>query len=108
MAALKLLVGLADRLAGGRVADLGKELEVTVRMAGLALGDRAEQRRGIGIALDVGLLREPQVAAVRLALAGEALLQVLVGLGAFEAHDVDSLSTARVEYAPGDPVRNDR
>ena len=56
------------------------------RVAGLALGDRAEQRGGVGVALDVGLLGEVQVAAVGLALAGERFLQVLVGLGAFEAH----------------------
>ncbi len=77
---------------GGRVADLGEELEVTVGVAGLALGDRAEQRGDVGVALDVGLLGELQVAAVGLALAGERLLQVLVGLGAVEvSHGVVSL-----------------
>ena len=54
------------------------------RVAGLALGDRAEQRGDVGVALDVGLLREVQVAAVRLALAGERLLEVVVGLGSVE------------------------
>ena len=53
-------------------------------VAGLALGDGAEQRRHVGVALDVGLLGEVQVAAVGLALAGERFLEVLVGLGALE------------------------
>ena len=90
---LGVLVGLAGdrRLAGcrscaptatpvDRVADLGEEVEVTERVAGLALGDRTEQRGDVGVALDVGLLREVEVAAVRLALAREGLLEVLVGL----------------------------
>ena len=68
------------RLVGHRVADLGEEVEVAERVTGLALGDRAEQRGDVGVALDVGLLREVQVAAVGLALAGERLLQVLLGL----------------------------
>ena len=54
------------------------------RVAGLALGDRAEQGGHVRVALDVGLLGEVQVAAVRLALARERLLQVLVGLAALE------------------------
>ena len=66
------------------IADLGEEVEVAERVAGLALGDRAEQRRDVGVALDVGLLREVQVAAVRLALAGERFLQVVVGSTALE------------------------
>ena len=58
---------------------LGEEVEVTERMAGLALGDRTEQRGHVGVPLDVGLLGEVQVAAVGLALTRERLLQV--GLG---------------------------
>ena len=87
MADLRLSSDVADRLAGRRIADLGEVLEVAVGVAGLAFGDRAEQRGRVRVALDVGLLGEPQVAAVGLALAGEGFLQVLVGLGAFEAHD---------------------
>ena len=60
---------------------VGEEVEVAERVAGLALGDRAEQRGDVGVALDVGLLGEVQVAAVGLALAGERLLQVVLGLG---------------------------
>jgi hypothetical protein len=81
---LEVVLGVADRLARRRVAHLGQVLEVAVRVPGLALGDRAEQGRHVGVALDVGLLGEPQVATVGLALAGERLLQVLVGLGAVE------------------------
>lgn len=64
----------ADRLVGDGVGRLGEEVEVAGRVAGLALGDRAEQRRDLGVALDVGLLREVQATAVRLALARERLL----------------------------------
>ena len=80
----QVVLGRADGLARHRIADRGEEVEVTERVAGLALGDRAEQRRDVGIALDVGLLREVQVAAVRLALAGERLLEVLLGLAALQ------------------------
>ena len=51
------------------------------RVAGLPLGDRAEEGGDVGVALDVGLLGEVQVPAVGLALAGERLLEVLLGLG---------------------------
>ena len=77
---LQVVGGRADRHAGHRVADLGEEVEVAERVAGLALGDRAEQRGDVGVALDVGLLREVEVPAVRLALARERLLEVVVGL----------------------------
>src|SRR3954471_16561214 len=81
---LQVVLRAADGDAGDRVADLGEEVEVAERVAGLALGDGAEQRGDVGVALDVGLLREVEVAAVRLALARERLLEVLVGLGTLE------------------------
>ena len=84
MADSQVVLGGADGLAGDGVADLGEEVEVPERVARLALGDRAEQRGDVRVALDVGLLGEVEVAAVRLALAGERLLEVLVGLGALE------------------------
>src|SRR5690242_18032076 len=40
---LEVLGGAADGLAGGGVTDLLEEVEVTERVTGLALGDRAEQ-----------------------------------------------------------------
>ena len=61
-----------------------EELEVAVRVAGLALGGRAEHGGDVVVALDVGLLREIEIAAVGLALAGERCLQVVFGLGSFE------------------------
>jgi hypothetical protein len=45
---LEVVLGVADRLAGGRVADFGEVLEVAVRVAGLALRRRAEQRGASG------------------------------------------------------------
>ena len=51
-------------------------------VAGLGLGGVAEEPADLGIALDVGDAGEVEVAAVRLALAGEGVLQVLVGLAA--------------------------
>ena len=57
-----------------------------VRMPGLAFGGGAEHRGHIVIAFHVGLLREIQVAAIRLRFTGERVLQVAVGLAAFELH----------------------
>src|SRR5690242_3786781 len=74
----------ADGDAGDGVADLGQVIEVTERVAGLALGDRAEQGGHIGVALHVGLLCEVEVAPVGLALASERFLQVVMGLGAVQ------------------------
>ena len=54
-------------------------------MAGLALGGVAEQAGDVRLTLDVGDLGEVEVAAVRLRLAGERLLQVRVRLGSLEA-----------------------
>ena len=81
---LEVVLGRADGHVGHRVADLGEEVEVAEGVARLALGDRAEQRGDVGVALDVGLLGEVEVAAVGLALAGERLLEVVLGLAALE------------------------
>ena len=59
-------------------------VEVAVRVAGLAVGGLAEVAGDLGVALDVGDLREVEVAAVRLRLAGERVLQVLVRLRALQ------------------------
>src|SRR4051794_3022007 len=77
---LEVLFAVADRLARRRVTDLLEVLEVTVRMAGLALGGVAEQARDVRLTLDVRLLGEVEVPAVRLRLAGERVLQVVVRL----------------------------
>ena len=55
---------------------------MAVRMAGLAFGGRAEHGGDVVVAFDVGLLREIEIAAVRLALAGKSSLQIVLGLGA--------------------------
>ena len=55
-----------------------------VRVAGLALGGLAEVHRDLGVALHVRDLREVEVAAVRLRLAGERVLEVLLGLAALQ------------------------
>src|SRR4051812_45011056 len=68
---LEVLGGIAERLAGRGIADALQVIEVAVRVAGLALGGVAEQARDVGLALDVGDLREVEVATVRLRLAGE-------------------------------------
>ena len=81
---MQVVVARADGNTGGGVADLGEEVEVTERVTGLTFGDRAEQRGDVGVTLDVGLLREVEVPAVRLALARERGLQVVVGLGSIE------------------------
>ena len=79
----QIIAGAADRLAGRRVADLFEIFEMTVRMAGLALGRRAEHRRHVVVAFDVRLLREIQITAIGLAFAGECSLQIVLGLRTF-------------------------
>src|SRR6266403_1270891 len=55
---------------------------------GLARGSRAEHGSDIVEALDVGLLGEIEIAAARLAFAGERFLQILLGLGSLERRHV--------------------
>src|SRR6516162_2058760 len=80
----EVVLGGAHRLIGHRIAGRGEEVEVPEGVAGLALGDGPEQGRDVRVALDVGLLGEVEVAAVRLALASEGFLQVGVRLTALE------------------------
>ena len=88
MAALRLAAGLADRQTRGRIADRLQVLEVPVGMAGLAFGRGAEYRGDVVVALDVRLACEIQVTTIRLGLAGECVLEILLGLAAFEIHVV--------------------
>jgi hypothetical protein len=67
-----------------KVADLLDVVEVDVGVAGLALRGLAEVAGDLGIALDVRDLREVEVAAVRLGLAREGVLEILLGLAALE------------------------
>jgi hypothetical protein len=79
-----VLLRRADRHARRRVAALLEIFEVAVRVAGLAFGRRTEQRGDVGIALDVGLAGEIEIAAVCLRLAGESVLQMLFGLAVLQ------------------------
>ena len=81
-----------------------QKLEVAVRMAGLAFGGGPEQRRDVVLALDVGLVREVQVAAVGLRFAGERVLQVLLGLRTFQAHDLLLVVVPPAEVRDDHPV----
>ena len=87
----QVVVGRANGLACGGVANLGEIVEVAKRVTRLAFGGRTKQRRNVGVALDVGLLREVEVAPIRLALASEGFLQVLVSLCAFQGGPCFSL-----------------
>src|SRR5258708_10956417 len=81
---LQVLARGADREVGGRVSHLREIVQVAVRVPGLTLGGRAEDRRDVVLAFDVRPAREVEVTAVCLRLAGERGLEVVVGLGAFE------------------------
>ena len=82
----EVLDGVVDGHVGAGVADGLEVVEVAVGVAGLALGGFAEVARDLGVALDVGNLGEVEVAPVGLGLAGKGVLEVLMGLGAVEAH----------------------
>ena len=84
MAAFRLSVGVADGQAGGRVAYLLQVVQMAVGVAGFTLGGVTEQAGYVGVAFDVGLLREVEVAAVRLRFAGEGVLEILMGFGSIE------------------------
>src|SRR4029077_146159 len=87
---LEVVAGRTDRLAGRRGVHFLEIFEMTVRVPGLALGSRAEHDGDIVEALDVGLLGEIEIAAARLVLAGERVLQILLGLGSLERRHVPS------------------
>src|SRR6184192_1453189 len=74
----------ADRHVGHRVADLLQEVEMPEGVAGLGLRGVAEEPAHVRIALDVRAAREVEVAAVRLRLASERRLQVVVCFAALE------------------------
>src|ERR1700756_3602289 len=92
---LEDVAGRTDRLAGRWVAHFLEIFEMAVRMAGLALGSRAEHGGEIVEALNIGLPGKTEIAAVRLALAGKRVLQILLGLGSLERRHV--ASSARSE-----------
>src|SRR5437763_13761307 len=57
---------------------------MSVSVTGFALRGRTEDGRHVVLALDVRLVREIQVAAICLRLTGKRVLQIVVGLGAFQ------------------------
>ncbi len=79
-------LGRADRQAGRRVSDHFEIFEMAVRVAGLAFRRRSEQGGDIGIAFDIGLVGEIEIAAIGLRLAGEGVLEMLLGFRTFERH----------------------
>src|SRR4030095_7312229 len=85
---LEVVAGRTDRLAGRRVVHFLEIFEMTVRVPGL--GSRAEHGGDNVEALDVGLLGEIEIAAVRLALAGTRLPQILLRLRSLERRHLPS------------------
>src|SRR5664279_2581385 len=57
-----------------------------MRMARLTFSGGAEQRRNIVLPFDIGLVREIEVAAVRLRLAGERIAQTLLCFRTLQSH----------------------
>ena len=74
---------------------------MAVRAAGLALGSRAEHGGDIVEALDVSLVGKIEIAAARLALAGERFLQILLWLGSLERRHVPSPAWSEKPMARG-------
>src|SRR5882672_9393838 len=88
---LQIFLGLADRLARRRIADLFEIVEVSEGMARLRIRGVLEKPRDVREAFDIRDAREVEVAAIRLRLARERLLQVVQALAPFQAltcHDV--------------------
>ena len=81
---LEIELGVTDRQVRGRVAGLLEEVQVSVGVARFAFRGLAEVAGDLRVALDVGRLGEIELAAVRLGLAREGVLQVAVGLGALQ------------------------
>ena len=71
-----------------QVANGSQEVHVTEGVAGLTLRGVAEEARRLAVTLDVGAAREVEVTTVRLALAREGFLEVLVRLAACEVSHV--------------------
>ena len=94
--------GHLDYLAvvGDPATDLREIVQVAVRVAGFALGGRTEEGGDVVLALDVRLVCEIEVAAIRLRFAGESILEILFRLCALEVHDallVDAVRLGLIE-----------
>src|SRR5689334_24091038 len=73
---------------------------MAVRMAGLAFGGRAKERRDVVMPFDVGLGGEIEVAAVRLRLAGKRGLQVVVRLRSLQCFHCGLLAMRGLSGSP--------
>src|SRR3546814_13805589 len=76
---------------------------MAVGMAGFAFRGGAEHGGDVIVAFDVGLLGEVQVAAVRLALAGERFLQIPESLASLQRRHGSLPSDLGFEYWAGAP-----
>ncbi len=85
---LEVVGGTADGQARGRITDRLEVLQMAVGVAGLALGGGTEHGGDVIVALDIGLIGEVKITAIRLRLACERVLEILFGLAAFEHHHV--------------------
>ena len=83
---LEVQLRLADRQAGGRIADLAHVVEVAVGVARLPLGRVAEKTGDVRLPFHVRLAGEVEIAAVGHRLAGEGVLEVLKSLAFVEIH----------------------
>src|SRR5690242_6672818 len=98
---LEIFTSPANGQVGGRIAHHLQILQVPVRVPGLTFGGRAKQRRHIVVAFHVGLRGEVQVTPVRLRLAGERGLQIVVRAAAFQRFHVASFGIYRPSLGTG-------
>ena len=77
---LEVLSSLADGITGSRIADRLEVFEMAESVSGFAFCGLAKQRRHFVLPFDIGLLREIEIAPIRLALAGEGGLQISFSL----------------------------
>jgi len=80
---LEIELRLANGQTRGRIAYHFEVLEMPVCVPGLAFRRRAEYSGHIVETLDIGLGCEIQVTPIRLRLAGERILEILLRLAAF-------------------------
>ncbi len=81
---------------------------MAVRMTRLALGGGTENAGDVIVTFDVSLLREIQITTVSLRFACEGVLQILLGLAAFESHALTPLmSKLTLSHAPADALDDD-
>src|SRR5690349_5966563 len=90
---LEVLLRLADGLARGGITDFLEEVQVPEGVPRLRVRGVLVETGDVGKALDVRDAREVEVAAIRLRLAREGVLQVVEALGALEATSGHEMSS---------------